>query len=257
MIILKAEAGLCNKLLAISSAMKLAKETHQRLWVWWITDMHMDVLFADLFEKVPGLRIFELNVKGRICRGIVNRIVRLLWSRFNPWATAFESESRFLERARAGKFCMHSSFREFCLDGDYSWFKPKKEIVARISEFASLAEGAVGVHIRRTDHQQAMSHSPVELFYDRIAADVARDPAIKFLLCTDDPEVKALLKARYPNNIRTREQVLARHDKGGVADGIVDLWLLSKTKKIYGTFPSSFSLVASKIGGIELEWIKK
>ena len=113
------------------------------------------------------------------------------------------------------------------------------------------------MHIRRTDHKQAMVHSPVELFYDRIASDVARDPTIQFLLCTDDPNVKATLKARYPNNIRTRENVLARYDKGGVADGIVDLWLLSKTKKIYGTFPSSFSLVASKIGGIELEWIKK
>ena len=144
MIILKAEAGLCNKLLAISSAMKLAKETHHRLWIWWITDMHMDVLFSDLFEKVPGLRISELNVKGRICRGIVGRIMRILWSRFNPWATSFVSEDQFLQNVCAGRFCMHSSLHEFIKGGDYSWFKPRKEIAARIAQYECLTQVAGG-----------------------------------------------------------------------------------------------------------------
>lgn len=257
MIVLHPEGGLCNKILAISSAMKLSLEKGHRLVVAWIPDMHMVERFDDLFEPVDEFLLIQtFRGGGRIYNGIVKHILGAIFSEWNPFATTFRSKEKFLKDVGEKKFLMHSDFCEFCKGADYTWFRPRKEIQQRIDAEISLVKGAIGMHIRRTDHKQAMACSPLALFYDRIEYEVKANPLVKIFLCSDDPAVKADIKQRYPRNVVIRENVLGRFDRGGVADGIVDLWLLSKCKRIYGTYPSSFSLVASKIGNIELEWVR-
>ena len=75
-------------------------------------------------------------------------------------------------------------------------------------------------------------------------------------LMTDDDGLRSELVERYPNNIRARTKVLKRSHGGGVKDAIVDLFLLSKCSKIYGSFPSSFSLSASLIGKVPFEYVR-
>ncbi len=260
MFILKANAGLCNKLLSMAAGLHLAQDAGVRLHVLWATDMHMHDLFTDLFEPVSAFSLHQLRIpSSRICQGLARRILPRAFGERNDIEAILDHEERFVEafKVNPNRLWRFSSFREFYPADDFSWLKPRPEIAAHIAESRSLTEGeVVGMHIRRGDHVQAMRCSPLPLFYQRVAEEVAANSSVRFFLSTDDPEVKRDLKTKYPRNIFTRECVKMRHESGGGADAVVDLWLLSQCKKIYGTFPSSFSLVASKIGKTAFEWVR-
>lgn len=49
----------------------------------------------------------------------------------------------------------------------------------------------------------------------------------------------------------------ARQDENGIADAVVDLFILSRTQRLYGSYWSSFSEVAAQIGNIPLEIVRK
>ena len=260
MIILKANAGLCNKLLAIGSGLHLAKDIGCRLHVVWATDVHMSALFTELFEPVPDFTLHEFRIpNSSICRAVTSRMLPLLFSERRGVEKILLHEKKFLEscRKRPSAIWRFSSCWEFYPANDFSWLKPKSGIADRINNFSRLTEGcAFGLHIRRGDHVDAMKCSPLHLFYAKISELICSNPEVRIFLCTDDPRVKKDLCNLYPKHIVTRESVLSRYEKGGVADALVDLWLLSNCRKIYGTYPSSFSLVASRIGKTEFEWVR-
>ena len=260
MIFFKANAGLCNKLLAISSALHFANVIGTRLHVLWVTDMHMSDLFTDLFEPVSVFSLHQLRVPNmRICRAVANRILPRLFDEPSGIDAILAREESFIAacKKKPNRIWRFASFREFYPAEDFSWLKPRPEIMGRIAEFKGLTNGGVvGVHIRRGDHVQAMRCSPLELFYQKIMQEISVNHSARFLLCTDDPQVKNDMRVKFPDNVFTRDFVLARKEKGGIADAVVDLWLLSQCQKIYGTYPSSFSLVASRIGKTEFEWVR-
>ena len=52
------------------------------------------------------------------------------------------------------------------------------------------------------------------------------------------------------------EQVADRDSIEGIKGGVAEMFILSRTKKIYGSFLSSYSDMASQISGIPLEILK-
>lgn len=50
-------------------------------------------------------------------------------------------------------------------------------------------------------------------------------------------------------------QVFSRENKNGMESAVIDLYALSKTQKIYGSFWSSFSQTASAIGNTKIEYV--
>ena len=69
-------------------------------------------------------------------------------------------------------------------------------------------------------------------------------------------EVKESLKSKYPNRIITLMDDTDRNSLEGMKFAMVDLFCLSKTRKIIGSVASSYSLIAAEIGGIEIEYAK-
>jgi hypothetical protein len=59
----------------------------------------------------------------------------------------------------------------------------------------------------------------------------------------------------YPPN-GAKLPYLSRKSVGGIQDAAIDLWILSRTQKILGSYRSSFSETASEIRGIPLKIIK-
>lgn len=69
-------------------------------------------------------------------------------------------------------------------------------------------------------------------------------------------EVKESLKSKYPNRIITLLDDTDRNSLEGMKFVMVDLFCLSKTRKIIGSVASSYSQIAAEIGGIEIEYAK-
>lgn len=73
----------------------------------------------------------------------------------------------------------------------------------------------------------------------------------------NDRIIKDDLKKRFGESIITYNAELSRASENGMKDALIELLVLSKTKKIFGSWWSSYSEMAAKIGNIDLEILKK
>lgn len=134
-------------------------------------------------------------------------------------------------------------------------FMPIEAIRNKIDNCTSKFEGknVVGFHIRGTDNEKAKAESTLDKFISRMDKEIAKDKDVKFFLATDEQKAKDLLLKRYGERIIYNKNVLKRDSVKGMQDAAVDLYCLSKTSKIIGSYWSSYSEIAAEIGGIELE----
>ena len=133
-------------------------------------------------------------------------------------------------------------------------FRPKPDIERRVD--ALFPEGAgpvIGVHIRRTDHLEAIRHTSVSRYEEVMAEEIEARPEVRFFLATDDPDIKQRMLDRFgEDRIITARTALRRDSKEGMEGAVLDLFALSRTDKIIGSYYSSYSEIAAELGGIEL-----
>ncbi|MBK0377763.1 O-fucosyltransferase family protein [Mucilaginibacter segetis] len=86
--------------------------------------------------------------------------------------------------------------------------------------------------------------------------ETARNANVQFFLTTDDASVEHTLKEIFKERIISHPKELSRQTVLGMQDAVSDIFTLSNTNKILGSYWSSFSEVASFIRGAELEVIK-
>ena len=147
---------------------------------------------------------------------------------------------------------------------DYSYdllrqlFIPLPPIQARIDHLCQqFSPYTLGVHIRRTDNAASIEQSPIELFFDAIDKEIDLFADTSIYLATDDESVKLELQKRYGKRLIFAKDKADRSSIAGIQGGIVDMYVLARTQKIFGSFHSSFSELAAQIGNIPLEIIKK
>ena len=136
-------------------------------------------------------------------------------------------------------------------------FVPQDDIQNRIDEIvAGFSERTIGVHIRRTDNVVSIQSSPLEKFTSMMDAEIKKNSNTRFYVASDDDEVKECLKKKYPDRIITLMDDPDRNSLEGMKFAVLDLFCLSKTKKILGSVGSSYSQIAAEIGGIEVNYAK-
>ncbi len=154
-----------------------------------------------------------------------------------------------------GKTCFfrtYSSFFSFL--PDWSWLQPLPEIRQTIDQLVGqLGAHAIGLHIRRTDNQMAIINSPDDAFAKTVRQALKDNPAHHFFLATDDPELeRRFLNTFGPDRIRVHQKTFGRDTVAATRDAVVDLWVLSRCARIYGSYWSSFTDMAGFLGGAEL-----
>lgn len=117
----------------------------------------------------------------------------------------------------------------------------------------------MGVHVRRTDHTDAIANSPLALFAERMKQELEADADTSFFVATDDKEVRRELKELLPDAklIFPQSDVIDRDSKEGIEEAFVEMLALSKCRKILGSYNSTFSLLPSYIGNIPLETVRR
>lgn len=273
MIYIHPHSGLANRIRVIISGINLAKKRNEQAVILWSKDESLFAEFNCIFETNEVFKIINVTKYKRII-GLIRR-VRILKKFFfiffrisnyiqdsdipkYVWSTGTNNiDFRFLSNCSKNTYIY--TCHEFLFDTNLlNVLQPTKLIKDAIEENISLfSRNTIGIHIRRADHKEAIENSPLNLFVSVIETELLKNFDSTFFLATDDVDTEILLKNKFGNKILTNKKVFSRITEEGIKGAVIDLYCLSATKKIYGSFYSSFSDIASRIGNIPLEILKK
>jgi hypothetical protein len=273
-IILEPFGGLANRMRVIASGIWLKNEINADLEVAWIATEEINCPYKLIFETNEAFRLVpkkkynkyvrstnQANLIKRITASAINKLIGIDYcikeDDFDGliWAGKLD----IVEVARKNKSIYFQTCEEF---GDnlsaFKCFQPVAHIREQVNLVAkTFTEHTVGVHIRRSDHRASIKNSPLELFIEKMQHELSTNKDKSFFLSTDDPEVEKVLFNVFGQKIITHKKEFSRQTVKGIQDAAVDLYCLSKTNKVIGSYWSSFSDVASRINQIPLEIIKK
>jgi hypothetical protein len=139
----------------------------------------------------------------------------------------------------------------------YHLFKPVKPLQKLIEkQVARFLKPTTGIHIRRTDNIKSIQKSTTRLFIDMVTHLLEKDSNQLFYLSTDDLKTETLFKAEFGDYIICQDKKdFKRDSSSGIESAVIDLFNLSETRNILGSYHSSFSEIAAKIKGIPLRTI--
>lgn len=273
MIIVKPQAGLCNRMRVINSCLVLQKRNPSAgtIKLLWETNQMLNCEFNDLFESIERIHLIKSNyflnyfsffnyqnslsstqrIKKRLLSPIIKRFSYydneiMLPLRFNQsyWDN---NKTNFL-------IDTYSDFYEYTEGNYYNLFKPISELQKIITkQLKEFIKPPIGIHIRRTDNLNSISKSRDDLFVNYIYGRLKQEDNALFFLSSDDLSVEERFKKEFGSCLITRsDKDPNRNSKRGMQDALVDLYILAATKEIAGSYGSSFSRIASLIMNIPL-----
>ena len=272
-IIIQPRAGLANRMRLISSCLYLKKKFNAEMSMIWNLDSGLNARYQDLFELNQNIRLINSWSKYRL----IVKHKKLISSRFKLLKTLSKAWNKLASSLIGIDHCLfdedikkgYAYVKAILEDNDTVFFHSCEEFIdyqEGISSFTPVPtirekvqnyskkfdEKTVGIHIRRTDHTSSIRNSPNNLFERKIEEYLREDPSVNFFIATDDPLIEEHFKNRYPNKILSYLKTYGRDSSQGIIDALVELQLLSKTSVIFGSYWSSYSEMASRIGKITL-----
>lgn len=278
LILIAAEGGLCNRLRVLLSAVAFREFVSQPLRVAWAVNKECAVAFDDLFcplfeeerqeadkavraaapKKADFLIVPRSFAAAPATRS--NLYLPRLWRSFS-----FDAQIKNYHPARHPSFLdlaqqYHRLYLSTCYAlGNYPptllrhHLRPLPRLQKRIDALVSqFSNETIGVHIRRTDNAESIAHSPTEKF----VAAMDTYPTATFYLATDDVSLKAHLQSRYGSRLLTQSTTARRDTLAGMEEALIDLFVLSRTSHLLGSYWSSFTDTAAELGGIPLRIVR-
>lgn len=287
MIYIEPCGGLGNRMRALDSAIQLAQYRKTKVVVFWKVNNELHAPFESLFEPLPkAARIHKLFNKAegqypneyydRYFTGRIKKYFKPLlidnpeWDDCVPGKAYFKIFYDFMD----GKPGYDAAFEQFSKDqwdtlwpkksyylrsysrffgddmSDYAYFKPVPAILEKAQALLSqMSDNTCGVHIRRTDQLKAIAISTTDKYVVAMEQEIQRNPSVQFYLATDDPNEKAFMQQQFGNRIVTAAVKYGRDNTEAIKDSLVELYVLSKMKKIIGSYESSFTQTATSYNG--------
>ena len=261
--------GLGNRMRAIASAVAIAQHYQASLEILWNERKGLNANFEQLFLPIdsPSIHVVTnkswlYNIEFRKEYLLRLPLLKLVSTKIlynynlydekdkNVYQVIGKNPPRNLLLVSGSTMCKGYNMKDT--------FVPCDKIRRDIDKvFALFSENTIGVHIRRTDNKESIRLSPLEDFYTRMEIEIAKDSNVKFYIATDDDAVKHEMIRRFPQRIITQFEKSERDSLEGMEFAVNDLYCLSKTKKIIGSLYSSYSHIASELGGIPIEYATK
>lgn len=255
-----------NRLYAMASAHEFARQTGRELTVLWPLRWELNSRFTDFWElngfnlvytdeyNLPWRWLNKPRLRERILGHGAEVITDADMYRIRDEIGSYDFEHYLEKFSDTNKLFIETcfNFHPKIKTPLKNLFIPKADILKEMSNWeADNGTDYIGMHIRRTDHANAIGHSPDELFLD-----VIQSSNDKILLCTDDLETENKLKRQFGSRILTFSTNKSRDSKDGIRNAVIDLMLLSRSSKIYGSFNSTFSSFAAEYNAIPLIVLK-
>ena len=264
------DAGLGNRLYCLLSGLYWKKKLDINIDILWEIEYACCIPFGKLFKDIPGVKvktIYTLSAKGKhALKSILGKSYINFLKRKPYYFSSEKTNQLYKECGEEGIRKVLTECNSYCIKayGAYAeqshlteaidMLKPAEDIERKVNEIMSqyINKEIIGVHIRRTDNVDAIKNSPLESFilYMKTEQDIVSD--VVFYIATDDAEVEEYIKQQFPTIEHSYfSDKKSRRTESGMKDAYVDMLCLSRCKKIYGSYGSSFSQLAALIGGIE------
>lgn len=259
------QGGLCNRMRSIDAAMALVKDADTELVLQWHKDPGLNADFASLFEVPDRVsRIETLDYNDAFAQ--LRKSIRKRWYhwRFDRYLSEpdivrlVDNGVDLVSLVRDKNICAAACIRFYDRKPYYRDLHPVPEIMEQVDKLVPLGSDLVGIHIRRADHRVAIERSPIVMFEQAMQHEIEQDRNVRFFIATDSPETEAQLASRFPGRIIVHNKTDLQRDKAhAIRDALVDVYCLSRSHKIIGSYSSSFSQEASILGGAELQIIDR
>lgn len=248
--------GLGNRIRSIRAAIRLANEQKTGLKIIWMNNPVCPCDFSDIFSKIQGSKygLTVQNIKMKR-QSLFYKIIfsrkasRLLYdiALYDPQCQDPVWHDKLLHCNKI----LISSCEEFFISQDPVQFVFHPQIVEQADRVLG-GKSCVGIHIRQDDNREAIANSPLPLFFHVMENAVKTCPDTCFYISTDDREVLHQILRKYPGRcLYYKNKSWERGQKAGQLSAAVDMLCLSRTSIIYGSYWSSFSEEASKMGNIQ------
>jgi len=270
-IIVIPKSGLSNRLRVIATCVKLARETNKDLYIYWESNQYLNASYKDLFKMLPGIVIKEPPLKYKLwllfnsSSPKLNFIGKLYLKLFDFDFVFFDNMAKLIwhnkmdlkKEVSQSKNVLLATCQElnyYDLE-DYKLFLPTSELQNEIDSITkSFSKNTIGIHIRSTDNEDSKNKSPFRIFCNRIEEEIKLNGEVSFFLSTDNEEYQKVLLEKFGHaRILFHEKEFRRDITKGIKDAVIDIFCLSITSKIYGSYFSSFSYVAGRIGNTPVE----
>lgn len=269
MITVKPYAGLCNRMRTISSVATIAGTSHFKI-IWEKNDS-LNCDFEKLFVIPDNVwidgRPYRTMKQYKLKRKAMHTLRGLgIHIPFGYDRYLFDEEILRLKNQNYD-FQLINNYKNIYIESQHNFagcadsfriFVPVHEIQEKIDKtVAHFDKNTIGVHIRRGDHKMAIENSPLQMFIDEMQREMQLNSDTTFFLSTDSIAAEKEIKNAIPGRVFTFQKDFTRNSENGAKDALVDLWCLSKTSRILGSYWSSFSATASQIGQIDIKVIHK
>ncbi|MEK6850858.1 MAG: alpha-1,2-fucosyltransferase [Nanoarchaeota archaeon] len=265
--------GISNKIKSILSALRFSDHFSQKFLLYWPNNFMCPMEFSDLFEtKVSRLSEKEwdsIRKKGNAANctnysDFINNKDKS--SIFNTWRLlTFPSDlpknfAKVLPDDSGKNIDLEFERIPSALREEYLKYvrklRPSKAIINAVNKFIKKNDikKAIGVHIRRGDFVNYWDGrdkvSSDEKYFKKMSGVILKNPRTKFFLTTDSMETQKKFVEKFGKSIIiSPNKNFNRGTKKATKDALVDLFILSKTKKIFGAYLSTFTEMAWWFGG--------
>lgn len=252
--------GLGNRLRTIGSLQDLAQKTGHKLCVIWTKEYDLNAGFSDLFEEQHDFFVWNLKVskwfRNILCHYFLYPRISKLFRALvvNGCYIQSHSETEMVEDFKKHKLIFVRTCYEFTKKYSLDSFRFNGEVKSRSlvrKECYGIAAGKdlIGVHIRRGDHVVSSEYSSSKMFEDYIENLWGKNPNKHFYIASDSVEEKENLKLKFGDSIIIQPvSSYARDTKEGIVESAVELYNLSCCGQIVGSFTSTFSEMAARLG---------
>lgn len=265
-VVLVPQGGLCNRLRVLLSGISLSQFFSAKVSVEWERDEACYAWFNELFLPVdtPSFQVCRRHWWARpITRKNLHwpQFVRTIlgWDvQLSNYVPAKPEELRSLAERHRKVFVSGGSVAFPYAPSLLQTLRPLPEIQKRIDSITrEFPEEIIGVHVRRTDNIVSRAESDPEDFVKAMEEEVEKHPNVVFYLATDDFAVKNEICRRFGGKVLTLPTPTCRKSLAGIQNAVVDLWCLAHTKRLIGSYWSSFTDTAAELGRIPVTIVRK
>jgi hypothetical protein len=272
-VIVKPHSGLANRIPVMVSAISLGKQLGCNVKIVWEREKGLNCDFYDLFQRHPALHdvqkslrtdiIDKVRAKPTFVTTLSKRMgVGFIMYDANMQEYVWREPNGVIDISRFDKL-KQDIYIKACNDFNFhaenlKHFIPSDIIQAKINaSITCFTTNTIGIHIRRGDHQTSIYESPTEYFKIKMRDAIENNDQVSFYIATDNLHVKEELRMEFGEKVYYANAVLNSDTVEGMTDAKIDLYSLSCTSIIYGSYWSSYSDFAAKIGNIPLEIVEK
>jgi hypothetical protein len=282
-IYINAKNGLGNRMRAFASAYNIGISSGREVVLIWIPDNHCGAKFTDLFKinnVLNGVIIMDVDIDN-----LDKEIVRYDFLE-NEYVIRDKLIYNFMGAERnlpiddttdkdiyIVSACVlknhHTNWNKECA------FLRKLEVIDPIAKQINIFERnysmdqVIGVHIRMGQPPDINNYEDVSTYTDKQKVEMEKWRANshwsiflnemkriirvknnqKFFLCCDNPEAYYHIISEIKSNIISTPKERYDRSSGQIISAVIDVMLLAKTKYILGSGWSSFTELATRLGG--------